>query len=269
MFSAAKKVYLGTRKRHDQLWNTYVMRPLASLVVALLAKTPFHPNQITLLSLFIFAAAMLVMLLMPGQRGAYFSILMVELSYLFDCVDGMLARHKNLASKQGHLFDFFVDEIKATMLAGALSIYLYQSGGIGLNGVNWSAGDGRFLFSGIAAVAIVASGISLTNFVRRPEISGRETSVQAFYETLPQAQASGIGSFIALQIFTFLRFLNHYPSHIWIFALLGRLDIFFWMYSILNLLYLGRGWLGLILRFGRFSPPPGPSDSPASSERKA
>ena len=50
---------------------------------------------------------------------------------------------------------------------------------------------------------------------------------------------------------TFLRFLNHYPSHLWIFAALGRLDIFFWVYAANNLLYLARGWLGLVLRFGR------------------
>lgn len=265
MISAAKKVYLSTRKRHDQVWNTYVMRPLASVVVAVVAHTPFNPNQVTLLSLFVFLASTALFLLMPSQRGACIAVLVLELSYLFDCVDGMLARYKNLASKQGHLFDFFVDEIKATLLAGALGIFLYQSGGIGIDGKVWPAFDQRFLFAGIAAVAIVASSISLTNFVRRPEISGRETSVAAFYETVPSAQARSIGAWIALQIFTFLRFLNHYPSHIWIFVLLGRLDIFFWMYALLNLLYLGRGWLGLILRFGRFQPPPDPSPA---AERK-
>jgi hypothetical protein len=50
---------------------------------------------------------------------------------------------------------------------------------------------------------------------------------------------------------TFLRFLNHYPSHIWIFAIADRLDVFFWIYVTLNFLYLARGWLGLMLRFGR------------------
>jgi hypothetical protein len=57
---------------------------------------------------------------------------------------------------------------------------------------------------------------------------------------------------VAQLVTSFLRFLNHYPSHIWIFAFAGRLDVFFWMYIALNLLYLARGWLGLILRFGRF-----------------
>ena len=56
---------------------------------------------------------------------------------------------------------------------------------------------------------------------------------------------------VAQLVTTFLRFLNHYPSHIWLFALAGRLDVFFWIYVAINLLYLARGWLGLILRFGR------------------
>ncbi|MBL8740797.1 MAG: hypothetical protein JNK04_06880, partial [Myxococcales bacterium] len=52
-------------------------------------------------------------------------------------------------------------------------------------------------------------------------------------------------------VFTFLRFLNHYPSHIYVFALLGRFDAFFFMYVGINFLYLAKGWLGLLLRFGR------------------
>jgi hypothetical protein len=56
---------------------------------------------------------------------------------------------------------------------------------------------------------------------------------------------------VAHGVTTFLRFLNHYPSHLWVFAIAGRLDVFFWIYALNNLLYLGRGWLGLFLRFGR------------------
>ncbi len=43
----------------------------------------------------------------------------------------------------------------------------------------------------------------------------------------------------------------HYPSHLWIFPLVGRLDVFFWIYVLIHLAYLGRGWLGIIVRFGR------------------
>jgi hypothetical protein len=109
----------------------------------------------------------------------------------------------------------------------------------------WSAGDARFLLAGMAGVAVIASAISLTNFVRSPEVSGRETTVEAYYETVEKKRS--VGALVA----TFLRFLNHYPSHLWIWAIAGRLDAYFWLWIALNLLYLARGWLGLVVRFAR------------------
>jgi hypothetical protein len=251
MFSEAKAIYLATRKRHDQLFNTYLMRPIAGLVVALAARTPVTPNQLTIVSLVVSVTAVALFIALPTLRGGWLAVMLLEIGYLFDCCDGMLARHKKLASKQGHLFDFFTDEIKALLLVGGIGVRLWRTGGLGPTGDPWLAGDASFLLAAVVGVATVASATSLTNFVRRPEISGRETPVEAFYETSAQpGGAGGIKRLLALA-FTFLRFLNHYPSHIWIFALIGRLDVFFWMYVSINLLYLARGWLGLLVRFGR------------------
>ena len=251
MLGNVKAIYLATRKKHDQLFNTYFMRPLAAGVVAVLAPTPVTPNQVTLLNLGIFVVAVGLFAGLPGYVGGIVGALVLELSYLLDCTDGMLARHKKIASKEGHLFDFFTDESKAVLLAGALAIRLHRGGGLGLDLTMWPAGTPAFLYAGIAGAVIMASAISLTNFVRRPEISGKEVTVEAFYETAVTGQKRSLVGRVAELAFTFLRFLNHYPSHIWIFALAGRLELFFWMYAGLNLLYLGKGWLGLILRFGR------------------
>src|SRR5690606_36151445 len=98
---------------------------------------------------------------------------------------------------------------------------------------------------------ILASATSLTNFLRRPEVSGRESTVEAHYETVTEAKPTSLVGRVGRLVTTFLRFLNHYPSHIWIFALAGRLDVMFWIYASINLLYLGRGWLGILVRFGR------------------
>jgi CDP-alcohol phosphatidyltransferase len=251
MLGEAKRIYLATRKKHDQLFNMYFMRPLASGVVALLARTSITPNQVTLLNLAIFVVAAGLLVALPTAAGGLVAIGVLELSYLLDCADGMLARHKQLASKEGHLFDFFTDELKAVLLSGALSIRLFRAGGLGPDGGGWPAGDPRFLLGGIVGVAVIASAISLTNFVRRPEISGRETSVSAYYETVERGGPRSVVGRAAELATTFLRFLNHYPSHIWAFALAGRLDVFLWIYVAINVLYLGRGWLGLLLRFGR------------------
>ena len=76
-----------------------------------------------------------------------------------------------LASKAGHHFDFFTDEIKAVLLAGALGVRLYRAGGFGpalhLPFVErWPAESPIFLFAATAGSIILASAISLTNFVR-------------------------------------------------------------------------------------------------------
>jgi len=253
MLGEAKRIYLATRKKHDQLFNTYFMRPIAGLVVAILARTPITPNQVTILNLVIFVIACALLIALPAHTGGLIAIGVLELSYLLDCTDGMLARHKGLASKEGHLFDFFTDEIKAVLLAGALSVRLFRAGGLGLDASAWPPGDPRFLLAGVAGVIILASAVSLTNFVRRPELSGRETSVAAYYETVERERHRSLTGRAAELLVMFLRFLNHYPSHIWIFALTGRLELFFWIYVSINLLYLAKGWLGLILRFGRAS----------------
>jgi len=251
MLGRVKQIYLATRKKHDQLFNVYFMRPLAAGVVAIVARTPVTPNQLTILNLAIFVASAALLVALPTPGGALIAVGVLEFSYLFDCADGMLARHKKIASKEGHLFDFFTDEIKAVLLAGSLGVRLWRTGGIGALGAPWEAGDPAFLLAAIAGVTVLASATSLTNFVRRPELTGQETPVEAHYETVQQQKKTSAPAIVAELAMTFLRFLNHYPSHIWIWALLGRLDLFFWIYVGINLLYLARGWLGLILRFGR------------------
>ena len=257
MLGTAVRVYRETRKNHDQIFNTYVMRPIAAVLVAGVAPTPVTPNQLTLVNFVIFVAAAAMFVAMPSWAGGLWAVAALELSYCFDCADGMLARFKKLASKTGHLFDFFTDEAKAVLLAGALGIRAWRAGGLGLDGTTWSAGDPRFLLGGIAAVAVVASAISLTNFLRRPELSGRETTVEAFYEANAKSGATKVSPVkrVVGLVMTFLQWLNHYPSHIWLWALFGRLDAYLWLYLALNAVYLARGWLGIFIRFGR----PGPA----------
>jgi phosphatidylglycerophosphate synthase len=250
MLSTAARVYRETRKKHDQLFNVYLMRPLAAVVVAAVAPSRVTPNQLTLLNLAVFLVAAGLFIARPTWAGGLVAVAVLEISYCFDCADGMLARFKKLASKAGHLFDFFTDELKAILLVGALAVRSWRAGGLGVDAHFWPAGDERFLLAGIAGVTIVASAISLTNFVRRPELSGRETTVDAFYEA-DASGAAGTGARVASLAATFLKWLNHYPSHLWIWALAGRLDAYLWLYIALNALYLARGWLGLALRFGR------------------
>jgi CDP-alcohol phosphatidyltransferase len=255
MFARARTVYLATKKRHDQRFNTYVARPAAALVVAALAPTRVTPNQLTLLNFAVFVAGAGLLAASGARAAAFGAVALFELSYVLDCADGMLARHKGLASRQGHLFDFFTDEAKAVSLTSALSLHLWRAGGLGPLLDAWPPGDERFLLGGVLVVAAVASALSLTTFVRRPELTGEAGRVEAHYEAQAAAPPpSPLRRLVSLAAAP-PRLLAHYPSHIWLTAALGRLDLFFWAYGALHALYLARGWLGLFVRFGRFDRP--------------
>ncbi|MDP9034020.1 MAG: CDP-alcohol phosphatidyltransferase family protein [Myxococcota bacterium] len=251
MLTVAARVYRETRKKHDQLFNVYFMRPIAAVVVAAVARTRITPNQVTLLNLAIFVGGVALLIALPTWRGGLAAVAVIELSYCLDCVDGMLARFKRLASRAGHLFDFFTDELKAILLVAALAVRAWRCGGVGVDGSFWSAFDPRFLLAGIVGAVAVASALSLTNFVRNPELSGRGVTVEAYYETVQSRPPKSVLGQLAFWATTFLRFLNHYPSHLWVWALAGRLEVFFWIWVALNVIYLARGWFGLVLRFGR------------------
>jgi phosphatidylglycerophosphate synthase len=253
MFGLAARIYRETRKKHDQIFNVYVMRPLAAGVVAAISPTGVTPNQVTLGNLVIFAVAAWLFAAWPSWAGGLVAVGVLETSYCLDCVDGMLARFKNLASTTGHLFDFFTDEVKAILLVSALAVRAWRRGGLGVNLHGWSAGDPRFLLAGIGGVVVVACALSLTNFVRRPEISGRSTTVEAFYETVG-AVGSRPKMSVSASLTTLLRWLNHYPSHIWLWAALDRLDVYLWVYVAINAAYLASGWLKLAVRLGGRGP---------------
>jgi phosphatidylglycerophosphate synthase len=250
-------IYVATRKKNDQLFNHYFMRPIAGVAVALLAKTPITPNQVTIINLVLFLVAAVLFVVLDDYRGGLVAIAVLELSYMLDCADGMLARHKKLASKAGHHFDFFTDEVKAAALVVALGLRLDATDGWGpslRDGAPtlepWP--DGWFVYATLVALFVITGGISMTKLLRHPDLSGKEEGVEAYYETVERPASRSLLMNAVQQGFTFLRFLNHYPSHIWLFALVARLDLFFFVYVGVNALNLGQGWLRLLVRFGRF-----------------
>ncbi|MEM9693795.1 MAG: CDP-alcohol phosphatidyltransferase family protein [Myxococcota bacterium] len=206
------------------------------------------PSQVTLLSLAFFLAAAGVWAGWPTFLGGLVGVILAEISYLLDCADGMLARHTDAASVEGHLFDFFADGLKACLLVASLGVFLWRKGGHGVDLSRWDGGDPRFLLGALLGVVVVSFAVSTTSFLRRPEIAKRATPVEAHHE-----QTSRPGG-VAGGAVAFLQFLNHYPSHFWCFALLERLDMFFWLYILINLLALGRNGVALVRRFAGRAP---------------
>ncbi|MEN8153820.1 MAG: CDP-alcohol phosphatidyltransferase family protein [Acidobacteriota bacterium] len=88
----------------------YINRPVASLIVKAVFNTSITPNQITYFSFFLGLAGAVLL-----AMGSYLYIVMggilVQLSSVFDCSDGMLARSRGGGTEFGKYLDLFLDRI--------------------------------------------------------------------------------------------------------------------------------------------------------------
>jgi phosphatidylglycerophosphate synthase len=228
------EVYRRTRKTPDLFWNLYVCRPVAAILVAAVKNTRITPNQITLISFVLALVAAAMIALLPGYWGLLAAVVTYELSYVLDCADGMLARWRGIQSPEGHLLDFLMDELKAFVIFGVVSVRLYLG-----------SSEERYLLLGIGGLVCLASGIAMTTFLRRPEIAGPPASASQ-----PPPPASLVKRVVRVAERT-AKFLIHYPSYILYVAIVGRIEVYFFVYIAVNALYVLRCLASITLRFGR------------------
>ncbi|HEY1815689.1 MAG TPA: CDP-alcohol phosphatidyltransferase family protein [Kofleriaceae bacterium] len=244
MASEVAAIYRASKKKQDINWFTeWVARPPAALVVYVLRGTPITPNQVTFLSVIVAAIACAGFALCPGWTGVIASALLFELSFVLDCADGMLARLRKWASPLGHLLDFLMDELKAMLLYGAVSVRMWRT-----------TGDDRMLLVGLGGVFCLASGIALTSFMRRPEYGAKPPT-----EDGQPANVGGrrgpIGKALS-GVEWLARIVVHYPQYLWLVALANRIDLYFWIYGAVNALYLLKSFATILFKLGKFGPPP-------------
>jgi phosphatidylglycerophosphate synthase len=234
------EIYRASKKKKDINWFTqHIARPPAAVLVWLLKGTPLTPNQVTFLATVVAAGAGAIFVSWLGWVGLVVGALVFELSFILDCVDGMLARLRKIASPLGHLLDFLMDELKAMLIYGCVTVRLWRE-----------TGDDYFLIVGIAGLFCLASGIALTSFMRRPEYSGK-TPTEDGDPAVMGGRKGPIGMTISGLEWA-ARVVVHYPQYIWICAAANRIDIYFWAYGAVNVLYLGLSLLKIFFRLGRF-----------------
>ena len=244
MISEISQIYRTSKKKVDiNWWTEWICRPPAAVFVYLLKNTRVTPNQITFLSLAVAAGAGAMFLFLPGHLWLIAAAVVFELSFILDCVDGQLARVRKTSSVLGHLLDFLMDEIKALLILGCITVRLYRD-----------SGDELFMFAGLGAMFALASGLMLTSFIRRPEYGAAQPTADGQPAVITKRRGP-VGLVLNL-VEHAARLVVHYPSYIWLCAAVNRIDIYFWAYAGVNVLYFGRTFLGVLLRHGRFEPRP-------------
>ena len=242
MFARITHIYRQSLKPADSLFNIYLARPLAAVLVAMLARTRVTPNQVTLFSITPMLLGLAAWIWIPGSMGLWLGVIGVELAYILDCADGQLARVTGRSSPVGGELDFLLDEIKAFALVAALT-------------VRWgleSPGTPEPYWVGLGTLAILGIALSLTKFVRTEEYAEatgkpRQTHGQS-------AAAAHQRKSILWPIQMVARLISQYPVCIPIFAAFNRMDLFLWAYGVVHILYAGQTALVISLRLGRFAP---------------
>jgi len=240
MWSEVVETYRATKKKRDINWFTeWICRPQAAFLVYFLRRTPITPNQVTFLSFALAVGAGALFVRGPGHLGVIAAAVVLQISYLFDCADGQLARVRKTTSHLGHLLDFLMDELKAMLILGCVAVRVWLD-----------TGDTLFLLVGMAGLYCLASGLMLTSFTRRPEYGAKPPTEDGQPATM-RRRTGLIGGSISLFEWA-ARWLVHYPQYIWIAALADRMDVFLWLYGGVNALYLSRMLLVILVRLGRF-----------------
>lgn len=243
MFREIADIYRASKKKKDiNWWTEWVCRPPAAVFVWMLQGTRVTPNQITILSALVAAGAGAMFVTLPGHLWLIAAAVVYELSFVLDCVDGQLARVRKTSSPLGHLFDFLMDEIKAMLIFGCVTVRLWRQ-----------SEDDLFLLVGLAALFALASGISMTSFMRRPEYGAPQPTADG-QPAVIRRRGGAIG-LVVTGLEHLARMCVHYPSYIWLAAAFNRIDVYFWIYAGVNALYLARCSLVLAVRLGRFEAP--------------
>ncbi|MGE0871821.1 MAG: CDP-alcohol phosphatidyltransferase family protein [Kofleriaceae bacterium] len=251
MWSEIAGIYSASKKKRDiNFFTEYIARPPAAVVVYLLRNTPITPNQVTFLSTFVAAIACAMFILLPGWPGLVAAALVFEFSFVLDCADGQLARLRKIASPLGHYLDFLMDELKAMLLLGCVTVRLWRE-----------HGDPSLLVIGLAALFCLAAGLSLTSFTRRPEYGAKPPTEDG--QPADVGQGRGVIGRLLGAIEWAARVVVHYPQYLWLCALTNRIDIYFWAYAGVNALYLAKTMAAIMFRLGRFHAA-APSGTPAT-----
>jgi len=115
-----------TKNKNDEWWSSFVTSPLAVLFnICVVDWSILSPNRITCLSFLVSCFA--VALILWGTYPAFIvAAILVNLSHVFDCMDGQMAKYRGMSSPFGSYFDKVTDQIKIFLFFGALAYSAYQ-----------------------------------------------------------------------------------------------------------------------------------------------
>lgn len=129
----------------EEIWSWFVLRRVSIYVTMLLNRTAVTPNAISWLSVIFFVLT--GWLLALGEPLTYvLAVISYNAGYMCDCIDGELARLKNVTSRRGYFLDVL---IRACSIPIILAIALAL--------LDWGQWASVLTVSVIYAIAVLAT----------------------------------------------------------------------------------------------------------------
>jgi phosphatidylglycerophosphate synthase len=118
-----------TKNKNDEWWSSFVTAPLAVFINVLVVDWKIlTPNRITFLSILVslIASALIIW----GTYPAFvLAAILINLSHIFDCMDGQMAQYRGMSSPFGSYYDKVTDQIKIFLFFAATAYAAYQKTG--------------------------------------------------------------------------------------------------------------------------------------------
>ena len=121
----------ATKNKNDEWWSSFVTSPLAIVANYFVVDWKWlTPNRLTALS-FIVACAAVALILEGGRMEFIIAAFLIHASHVLDCMDGQMARYRQVASRAGSFLDKMTDQIQVILWFGAIGYAAFhQSGNI-------------------------------------------------------------------------------------------------------------------------------------------
>jgi len=111
----------ATKNKDDEWWSSFITSPLAIGLNYLVIDIKWlTPNLITLIS-FITAIISVLFIIAGGTTCFLIAALLINLSHVFDCMDGQMSRYRRTSSPTGSYFDKLTDQIQVILWFGAIA----------------------------------------------------------------------------------------------------------------------------------------------------
>lgn len=109
----------ATKTPNDEWWSSFVTAPIAVVFNYLVVDIKWlTPNLVTLAS-FVTALIAAVLIVIGGMANFILAAALIQLSHVFDCMDGQMARYRQETSASGSLLDQVTDQLQVSLWFGA------------------------------------------------------------------------------------------------------------------------------------------------------